>query len=359
MVALIACYHGGLSNLYYNSVFVFDVLCGIFYFAALAYYARIRALGNLLSTRQQLAFLGLFLCALNGKEMAVTLPAMLLAYELIFHPPSGSLVRWLKGPGRVVFWAGLINLVYIYGKVFGPYSLMAKGGPYSPVYSWERFADFQQRYIGNIFYQVPGVGWKTVLLVWIAVTYLVWRRRQPLLRFCWFYILITPLPIAFLFARDQACLYVPLAGWAILAAALVMSWLPGAARVVAAEPLFRRLGPQRVKTLLAAALMVSYALASWNHKHFQVAPAIPSLGRLTADVLAEFYAVNPSVKPGAKVVIMEDPWPSFDMEFIAELWFRDRKTSVKLNQKTPLTPAEIAAMDAVFTFRDGKLNRLR
>src|ERR1051325_2140004 len=26
IVALIACYHGGLSNLYYNSVFVFDLL---------------------------------------------------------------------------------------------------------------------------------------------------------------------------------------------------------------------------------------------------------------------------------------------------------------------------------------------
>ena len=94
MVALIACYHGGLSNLYYESVFVFDVLCGIFCLAAFTYYARIRASGSLLTRRQTLGFLGLYLCALNSKEMAVTMPVMLLAYEWLYgKPPRLAVAR--------------------------------------------------------------------------------------------------------------------------------------------------------------------------------------------------------------------------------------------------------------------------
>ena len=128
MVALVACYHGGLSNLYYNSVFVFDVLCGIFFFAALAYYARIRSSGRILSGGQTAAFLALYLCALNSKEMAVTLPAILLAYEWLFYGPPGfawkRFAAWLRGEGRAIFWAGMLDLVFIYGKRFGQYGLM-------------------------------------------------------------------------------------------------------------------------------------------------------------------------------------------------------------------------------------------
>jgi len=47
------------------------------------------------------------------------------------------------------------------------------------------------------------------------------------------------------------------------------------------------------------------------------------------------------------------------MAMIAELWFGDRKTRVRLNQKTPLTDGEIAAANAVFTWKQGKLIRVR
>jgi len=60
------------------------------------------------------------------------------------------------------------------------------------------------------------------------------------------------------------------------------------------------------------------------------------------------------------VVFLDDPWPDvFDMSFIAELWFRDRTTRVFLNRKTLLPPEQIASADAVFTWRDGKLIRVR
>jgi hypothetical protein len=363
MVASIACYHGGLSNLYYNSVFVFDVLCGIFYVAAFVYYARIRAAGLLPNGRQTAAFLGLYLCALNSKEMAVTMPVILLAYEWLFHGAPRrrwkEIIEWLRGPGRVLCWASLLNLIYIYGKAFGPYGLM-KQTAYRPVYSWERIADFQERYLGDIFYHLPAYGWLATATIWLVVTYLAWRRPRPLTRFLWIYVLVTPLPIEFLIGRDQACLYVPLAGCAVLAAALFTDWLTGATRVVAAEPLFRRLGPARVRALLAAAAMIALAVGNRVYQAANVAPVIPELGQQTYEVLAQFQALNPRVPPGAKVVFLDDPWPNgFDMAFIAELWFRDRKGLVFLNQKTPLPTEQIAKADAVFDWREGRLIRVR
>jgi hypothetical protein len=363
IVALIACYHGGLSNLYYNSVFVFDVLCGIFYFAAFALYARARSSGRLLTSREKWGLLALHLCALNSKEMAITLPAMLLVYEWTFHGAPGrtrkEIGAWLRGPGQMVWWTGLLNLASIYGKMFGRYGLM-KSPAYRPVYSWQRFMDFEERYIGDIFYSLPRLDWPTVLLIATVVTWFAWRRNRPLLRFCWFYIWITPLPIQFLEARDQACLYVPLAGWAIFAATLFVDWLPSATRVLSAEPLFRRLRPDRVRVLLIGLAVSAAAFGAWHYKHTAVEPYLQQLDPKTAAVLAEFKAVNPQVRPGSTVVFLEDAWPySFDMAFVAELWFRDRHTRVVLNQKTPLSEAELAKADAIFTWQNDHLVRVR
>ncbi|MGD0869435.1 MAG: hypothetical protein ABSB88_07790 [Bryobacteraceae bacterium] len=362
MVALIACYHGGLSNLYYNSVFVFDVLCGIFFFATLAYYVRIRSSGRILSGGQTAAFLALYLCTLNSKEMGATLPAVLLAYEWLFHGPPGfawkRFAAWLRGEGRGVFWAGLLDAVFIYGKRFGADGLM-KQAAYRPVISRERFLDFQARYIGDIFYHLPRFGWSATLIIWAAVTYLAWRRKNRLLRFCWWYIVLTPLPLAFLDGRDQACLYVTLAGWAVLAGTLFESWLPALARVVAAEALFRRMEFGHVRTLVAAAVMMAMALTSWSYKKNEVEPGNLTIAPLTTEVLAQFRAVNPQVPPGSNVIFLTDPFHSYDMAFIAQLWFGDRATRVRLNRETPLSDGEIAAADAVFTWQEGKLIRVR
>jgi len=364
IVAFIACYHVGLSNLYYNTAFVFDALCGLFYFAAIVYYAGVRSSGHFLSRGQTAAFLGIYLCALNSKEMAVTMPIVLLAYEWLFHEPPPcrwqALARWLRGPGSVLCWSALMNLIFLYGKGFGPDGLV-KISAYRTVFSWEQAVDFQERYIGDIFYHPPRLDWLATLLIWLAVTYLVWRRKRPLLRFCWFYVLLTPLPIEFLVeGRDQACLYVCLAGWAVLAAVLLTDWLANATRVLAAEPLFRRVDPRRIHAVLAAAAMILFALEGWRFKQRKVEPAIRNMGRLTAQVLAEFRRMNPSVRPGANVVFLDDPWKGgFDMSFIAELWFRDRTTQVLLNQLSHLPPEEIAKADAVFTWKDGKLIRVR
>jgi hypothetical protein len=79
----------------------------------------------------------------------------------------------------------------------------------------------------------------------------------------------------------------------------------------------------------------------------------------TWDAIQQLRELNPRIRPGSQVVFLDDPFHNFDMAFIAELSFKDRSVTVRLNQATPLSPKEIAAADYVFTFDAGKLVQVR
>ena len=134
-----------------------------------------------------------------------------------------------------------------------------------------------------------------------------------------------------------------------------------APKLVELDAQCRSLGVARTRILIAALGMLVYAMGSWEYKVSVIAPGFPALGVLTTEVLAEVRAENPRVPPGSTVVFLDDPWHNegFDMAFIAELWFRDRKTRVLLSQGSHVTADELAKADAVFTWQEGKLVRVR
>ena len=84
LAVLALCYHPVLANLVFVGAFIYDVLCGFFYLAALAYYVNIREGG---ASLRPAAIAGIFwllyVMALNCKEMAVTLPVIVLTYEFL------------------------------------------------------------------------------------------------------------------------------------------------------------------------------------------------------------------------------------------------------------------------------------
>ncbi len=73
-----------MAHLVFLPAFVFDVLCFTFYFAAFTYYLSFRTRGLPLTPMRIVVFLLLYVGALDSKEMAVTLPVMVLLYELIW-----------------------------------------------------------------------------------------------------------------------------------------------------------------------------------------------------------------------------------------------------------------------------------
>ena len=356
LAALVIAYHAGLANLYYETSHIYDVLCGIFYVGALIVYARPRSEGRRLQARETAAFFALFLCALNSKEMAVTLPVMLLAYEGLYHQGDlrAGFGRWLRGPGAVIVGSAVLTAITIYGRVV--VGLVHSHG-YAALYSVERFTGFQRQQFEDLFFAWKYDGWVLIALVWVVATYLAWRTPRPLLRFCWVLMVVAPLPVEFLEGRSGAVLAIPAVGWAILAAVAVLGLARAIAVAIARDPGFRRLAPETRLALVLAVFVVSWA--AWNRVFFvrDVRAGMWDTGRPTAEVIRQFRVLKPRVQPNSTVVFLNDPFDGWDMAFIADLWFRDPSVTVRLQKKTPLPPEELARA-VLFDWREGKLVRV-
>jgi hypothetical protein len=357
LAALIVAYHAGLSMLYYSTSFIYDVLCFSFYISAFLCYARVRAQGRLLRGGETVLVIGLYLCALNSKEMALTLPLVLLAYEFLYHRPAawtpGAIGRWLLGPGRVMLYCGALNLLFLYGLAFGPDALM-NAPAYSPALSLQRVFTFEKAAMDDLFLAWGSFSWRGVVAVWLALAYLAWRRPRPVLRFCWLFLMLTPLPLAVIEGRRAACLYIPLAVWAVFAAVVLTDVAGAAARFLAKEPLIRRAGYAGLYAALLCVTFFFWAKENDRLKRSIIRDAMADVGRKTGGVLDQLRALNPHVKSGTHVAFLHDPFVDWDMSFIAELWFRDHSLQFHLQNKVPLPPEELAKM-TVFDFQDGRL----
>jgi hypothetical protein len=359
LATLLVAYHAGLSMLYYSTAFIYDVLCFSFYMGAFLCYARVRARGRLLRGSETALVVGLYLCALDSKEMALTLPIVLLAYEWIYGDgwPAAwtrkDIAGWLRGPGRVVLYCVVLNLLYLDGKAFGPDALM-KNTAYRPELSLHRIFEFEKAAMRDLFFSWGTFNSLGVVAVWALVAWLAWRRPSPVRRFSWAFLMFTPLPLAVLEGRGSACLYIPLAGWAVFAAVVLTDVAGRAARFLAEEPVFRRAG---YAGLFAAILCASFYF--WARKNDYLRrqfawAAMADMGKPTADAIQQLRALNPHVRSGTGVVFLNDPFDGWDMTFIAELWFRDKTLHFHLQSKVPLSPQDMATM-TVFDFQNGRL----
>jgi hypothetical protein len=353
LAALVAAYHAGLSMLYYSTAFIYDVLCFSFYMAAFLCYARVRAQGRLLRSGETALVLGLYLCALDSKEMALTLPVVLLAYEWVYHAGNGRIAAWLRGPGRMTLYCVALSLVFLYGKAFGPDALLHAQG-YQAAFSLHRVFAFERAAMDDLFLAWGSFTWRGVVAVWVLLCYLAWRRQRPVLRFCWIFLMLTPLPLAVLEGRGAACLYIPLAGWAVFAVVVLTDVAGAAARFLVKEPMFRRVGYGGLFAAILCASFFFWAQKNDRLKRTFVRDSMADVGRQTAGVLARLRGLNPRVKPGTHVAFLNDPFDGWDMAFIAELWFRDRSLQFHLQRKAPLPPEELAKM-TVFDFQDERL----
>jgi hypothetical protein len=104
----------------FTSAFIYDVLCNLFYLAALGYYVRIRERDKSLTPVQLGGCLALYICALNSKEMAVSLPVIVLLYELVKyyqHADRKPLLRWIRSDASPALVGGLITAIYVHGRL--------------------------------------------------------------------------------------------------------------------------------------------------------------------------------------------------------------------------------------------------
>jgi hypothetical protein len=340
-------YHAGMGHLAYEGAFIYDVLCGGFYFAALLYYVHPRRLREPLGVRQACIFLALYICAMDSKEMAVSLPVVVLAYEVLFQK-SGKWVRFV--PALI---AGALSLLFILGKTTGEGAMTAMEA-YRPVLSWARFSDANTRYLNTLFYTdrftMPGV-----LAMWLLLLYVGLRnglkRRDPrwLLLFVW--VVVTPLPISFISGRGGPEIYIVAAGWAMAAAMGMRS----VARIVAAEASRWRI-PWRVTVPVTLLACAAAYLHETQHVNQRMLPGFLANGERTREMIRQLRELHLQPAPRSRILYLNDALPDgWGAFFISHLVWGDRSLRIELQRYSHVPESEIAARDYVFDYVNGRL----
>lgn len=337
-------YQSEIGNLHYDGAFIYDVLCGGFYFAGLFYYLRCRRANGGLGIREVCIFLVLYLCALNSKEMAVSLPVLILVYELLFEARRAKF-----GPVLII---AAITAVFILGKISGPGTLTSMDS-YRPVFTWERFADSNTRILNQLFY-TDVFTISRVLQLWAVLLY-IGLRNWGLRKFDarWLFLLawvvITPLPLAFLPNRGGATLYIVCGGWAMMAALAVRAVL----RLFARQPV-AGLPRKAIMTAGLAACIAGY----WHEtlrSDDRLVPYYLKNGEDTAQAIAAVQSLGVRPAPHSFVVFLNSPFPEYyDTLFIAALVWKDPTIEIWLQNKHPVPDSVLAQSKYVFDYVDGR-----
>lgn len=345
VAAILIAYHPKLADIVYQNADIYDVLCFLFYFAALAWYLGIRARGQFCNWRQTAVFAVLYICALNSKEMAVTLPVTLGLYELLFHPPEAlsgrAILAWLAREGRVCFIAAVLTSVFVLGKTLGPDPLMAVPA-YSPEFTVQKFMNSMTANIQTLFHLPDWFGPGLLAGSFAGLLAFAWIRRSGYIAFCALFAILSELPIAFV-GRSGSNLYIPLAAWALLVSAAVWK----AAELVAS--VFRA---RAIAGLLMAIFLFFHARQAWSES-VSVRNYFQDVHAPLWSAIQQFSKFEIQPPHQAKLAFENDPLPPFTTLYLAYFHFQDLSLHIRLSQ-TALPEAELSDVDYVFDYRDGK-----
>jgi hypothetical protein len=378
LAVLALCYHPRLAGLVFVGAFIYDVLCGFFYFAALAYYIHVREKDISLRPAQLLGFLALYVCALNCKEMAVTLPVIVLIYEFLKSPgwPDwNGFLRWIRSYAAPALIAGLLTVFYIYGKTHGSGTL-ASLDPYRPRYSWHNFTASNAMFVGELLFAGHTVTPITLLLLWACVFIYAFIRRDRMLQLMAFWIVIVPLPLAFLVPmRGDAPLYLLLFGWAMIFArlafdlitliskfsAFVGNRLPGPRSGASARVASAKVSPRVFRII--ATLLVAFAVAAFTkreNKRLQ-APWL-NAGTTTSHVIQTFRSLGLRPIHGSRILLLLkeniflNKWNVF---FIASLVWNNHSLRIWVENVNELTPQQKANVDYIISVSEFEADIIR
>ncbi len=365
VTTLLHAYHIGFVPLYRNTGTCFDIICCFFYFSAFLLYLRIRQQGRLLRPLEYMGVLSLLICALDSKEIAVTLPVLMGVYEALYHPPPGYkprvLISWLVREGGVACCGAIIDLAFIVGKLYCNNGIGRTAGPYIVRIGIITFMQSLRHDLDEVF-----VTWDTNLLrepslaILLLLLFLfAWRSRLAYFRFALLFWLIGVLPVAFIPSRSIYAIYIPLAGFDLCAATLFIEtreWLWRGIRRLAHLPDLLGLRQILMFIVLLLALARFYYVQgaksdTWEDRQ----------SRQIASVIDELRAQLPTAKKGAHMLFLKDPFENvfFSVEwatvFITHLLYRDNSIQPDRLWKMPEPPdaARMKQYDYVFTM-DGK-----
>ncbi|MBN1569106.1 MAG: hypothetical protein JXA73_14750 [Acidobacteria bacterium] len=359
LCAILISYHANMSQGVYLPAFIYDVLSFTFFFAALVYYLRIRTKGRTLRIGELLIFFLLYIAALESKEMAVTLPLMVLAYEILWHPPSMSLKSlwaWIRKPAVPFLGVSLITAAFIASRTLGDEALAQNAG-YRMTITFQIYFESQLKFFKELFF-LQTRDWFTLpwlIGIWLILAYIAYRRRENYLKWATLLTLVGPLPIAFIPGRGGICLYIPWMGWALWLSALGCA----IADYVAGDRALRFLP----RNLVRSVLLLGFVFLAWHETDRINSSEIYRYQHQSDEYFfslkTQLESLLPKVEPGTQIAFYNDGTDTWDAKFVTELFYQDRSTKVRLQPYEHLSQEELSKMDYVLDFYQRKLRILK
>lgn len=361
LAALFAAYNAGFVDLYYNTGTIYDLLCFTFYFLALGLYVHARKAGQYLKPRTLISFLILYVCALNSKEMAATLPAIVFGYELVFgrarravQSPEHRVSRW--GPALLT---AALTVPYVFGKFSSPSPLMGNDA-YRVHLGLRTYFRALAHYLEIFAFPIDSLNLSaSVLILLLLGTIAILGRRRSLV-FAWLFILITPLPVAFIGLRGGYAFYISTFGIALFLAVSIVESRKALARFITGNDGPLAFGTRRLlqfDTFVACLLILLFLHNS------RPLGEISSEDKQIRSLAMQIGALQPKIDPTWRILFLDDQFPSESWAplFLLRLYCRAPDLVVDRIKKMPQMPDQsvIDSYDGIFTFNEARLIRVK
>jgi len=314
LAMLLASFHSRMIDLYFSSSDIYDILCYAFYFAALVTYIRRRDQFRPIGWRGAVILLFQIL-GLGAKEMAVTLPFILLAFEASLYVGEGRRTcgwrRWWTDAGWLIGCGFAISVIFSVRRLAGADTFLKRA--YHPSYSPDLVLDNWRSYLGQMCYGhslswvafIVGLGF--VLGAALAFRSKVWVASAAL-------ILIAPLPVLFVFKRGLNMMYIPMTGWAIFGAALI-------------HTIRRKLLSRAHSSMIApaAVFLCTTLFLCWAHYTDRPDHRFPTVGQVQSiePFLESLKQLHPALPSNPLIRLLNDPFSPDEWfaSMILEIYF--------------------------------------
>jgi hypothetical protein len=222
LAAFFMAFHHRLLDVYTNTGTIYDVLCGTFYLWTLLFYMRARERGRFRAFDYVVLY-ALVVATLNSKEIGATLPVMLLGYEVLYRRPG-----WRVVDAAPAWMAWVVTALAIWRKMDAGSHFI--GNTYYAIHlSWHQYFLTTRAFFNDLFLLPDNTfNSRAAAAVLLAVIAIAVVARRKYIWFCVLLIIVGPLPVNFIVPRGLFAIYVPMIGWAIFAAAVLVEgrdWL--------------------------------------------------------------------------------------------------------------------------------------